>query len=95
MKVHGVKPEWSNPFFCLKTHNCPKCNNQLEKTKLKTIVTSKSKEAKDYDFSSGGDGFLCGNIKFIKTAFYCNKCNHLYSIKELKEAKQPLKHKRK
>lgn len=88
MKVHGVKLELTSPLFCLKSHNCPNCNNKLEKNKQKAIVNSKSEEANDYDFSLGGDEFLCGNTKFVRTAFYCNKCNRLYSIKELKEAEK-------
>jgi hypothetical protein len=39
---------------------------------------------KNYDFSNG-DGFLVGNIKFIRTVFRCNKCDKTYTIKEVKE----------
>ena len=60
------------------------CNERLEKTKTETIVNSKSEEAKNYDFSNG-DGFLVGNIKFIRTVFRCNKCDKTYTIKEVKE----------
>ncbi len=93
MKVQGVKREWSNPIFCLKKHYCPHCNELLNKIKIETIVNSNSKEAKNFDFSSAdGDGFLIGNIKFIRTAFRCNKCNKTYSIKEVK-ATEPSKKK--
>lgn len=86
MKIHGVKREWSNPIFCLKKHYCLYCNERLEKIRIETIVNSNSEEEKNYDFSSaGGDGFLIGNIKFIRTAFRCNKCNKTYTIKETKE----------
>ena len=84
MKIHGVKREWSHPIFCIKKHYCPYCNEKLEKTKTETIVNSKSEEAKKYDFSNG-DGFLVGNIKFIRTVFRCNKCDKTYTIKEVKE----------
>ena len=84
MKIHGVKREWSYPIFCMKKHYCPYCNERLEKTKTETIVNSKSEEAKNYDFSNG-DGFLVGNIKFIRTVFRCNKCDKTYTIKEVKE----------
>ena len=84
MKIHGVKREWSHPIFCMKKHYCPYCNEKLEKTKTETIVNSKSEEAKNYDFSNG-DGFLVGNIKFIRTVFRCNKCDKTYTIKEVKE----------
>ena len=86
MKIHGVKREWSHPIFCMKKHYCPYCNEKLEKTKTETIVNSKSEEAKNYDFSqAGGDGYMMGNIKFIRTAFRCNKCDKTYTIKEVKE----------
>ena len=83
MKTHGVKREWSHPIFCLKKHYCPCCNVRLEKTKTKTVVNSESEEAKNYDFSNG-DGFLVGNIKFIRTVFRCNKFDKTFTIKEFK-----------
>ncbi len=92
MKVHGVKREWDSPIFCLKKHYCPLCNQRLEKIKLETIVNSASPEAKNYDFSNaGGDTYLIGNIKFIKTAFRCNQCGKTYSIYELKKAEKASK----
>ena len=87
MKVHGIKREWSSPLFCLKMHDCPCCNERLEKTKTETIVNSASEEAEKYDFSSG-DTFMVGNIKFIRTAFRCNKCDKMYSIDALKKAEK-------
>ena len=65
MKIHGVKREWSHPIFCMKKHYCPYCNERLEKTKTETIVDSKSKEAKNSNFSNGGC-FMIRNIKFIR-----------------------------
>lgn len=89
MKVHGVKREWTHPIFCLRTHYCPCCSTRLEKTKTETIVNSASEEAKNYDFSNaGGDTYLMGNIKFIRTAFRCRRCDRTYSIKELIEAEK-------
>ena len=86
MKIQNVKREWSNPVFCLKKHYCPNCNEKLKKIKTETVVDSKSEEAKNYDFSqAGGDEFLVGNVKFIKTAFRCDKCNTTYTAKEVKE----------
>ena len=87
MKVHGVKREWSSPIFCLKTHYCPCCKERLEKTKTETIVNSASEEAKNYDFSNV-DTYLVGNIKFVRTAFRCNRCDKTYSIEGLKKAEQ-------
>ena len=86
MKIHGVKREWSHPIFCMKKHYCPYCNERLEKTKTETIVNSKSEVAKNCDFSQpGSDGCMIGNVKFIRTAFRCNKCDKTYSIQKLLE----------
>ena len=62
-------------FFCLLNLN---------------TITLKSKSTgytiRHYDFSqAGGDGYMMGNIKFIRTAFRCNKCDKTYSIEELLE----------
>lgn len=84
MKIHGVKREWSHPIFCLKKHFCPLCNERLEKTKTETVVNSNVEEAKNYDFSCG-DTYLAGNIRFVRTAFCCHRCEKTYTIKELKE----------
>ena len=84
MKIHGVKREWPYPIFCMKKHYCPYCDERLEKTRTEKIVNSESEEAKSYDFSSD-NGFLVGNIKFIRTVFCCNKCDKIYTIKEVKE----------
>lgn len=86
MKIHGIKREWTHPIFCMKKHNCPHCRELLEKVKTETVVNSRSEEAKNYDFSQpGGDGFMIGNIKFVRTAFRCSKCDKIYSITELME----------
>ena len=66
MKIHGVKREYSHLIFCIKKHYCPFCNELLEKTKTETVVNSNSPEAKNFDFSNV-DGYMSGNIKFIKT----------------------------
>ena len=86
MKIHGVKREWSHPIFCMKKHYCPYCNERLEKTKTETIVNTESEEAKNYDFSqAGGAGYMMGNVKRIRTTFWCNKCDKTYSIRKLLE----------
>ena len=84
MKLHGVKREFANPFFVLKKHKCLYCGERLRKIKIEIIVNSESLEAIHYDFSTS-DGFLKGNIKFIRTGFQCLNCNKLYTVKELKE----------
>ena len=84
MKIDGVKREWSNPFFVYRKHFCPKCGEKLRVTKNVRIVDSASDEAKNYDLSSG-DGFMVGNIKFIRTEFRCRACEKTYSIDEVRQ----------
>ena len=84
MKIHGVKREWSCPFFCIKKHYCPCCHERLEKTKTETIVNSKSEEAKNYDFEVA-DITVKGNMKFTHIEFFCSVCQKQYSVKETKE----------
>ena len=71
-------------FF--KKYKCADCKVKLNRKKVSKIINTKSEEAKNYDFSQpGGDGYMIGNIKFVKTAFRCNKCDKTYSIEELLE----------
>ncbi len=85
MKIHGVKREWSRPFWVkFKKHFCPNCKGLLTTTKVSKIVNSKSDEAKNYDFSSpGGDTYMIGNVKFIRSEFFCPECAKNYSIDEI------------
>ncbi len=84
MKAHPVKRCWTRPFFVyLKKHNCPVCSRELQKVKVSRIVNSQSEEAKDYDFSSAGNGYMIGNVKFIWTEFACAHCNRNYSVNEI------------
>ena len=85
LRIHGVKREWSRPFWVrFKKHYCPTCMNLLTTTKVSKIVNSNSEEAKDYDFSSG-DTYMIGNIKFIWTEFLCAACGKTYSLQEIRE----------
>ena len=91
LKIHGVKREWSRPFWVrFKKHYCPTCMNLLTTTKVSKIVNSNSEEAKDYDFSSG-DTYMIGNIKFIWTAFLCAACDKTYSLQEIRENEKKAK----
>ena len=85
MKVHHVKHIWSRPFLMnWRKPFCPLCGEKLQKIKISKIVHSQSEEAKDYDFSSpGGDGYMIGNVKFIWTEFYCDKCDKNFSINSI------------
>ena len=91
LKIHGVKREWSRPFWVrFKKHYCPTCMNLLTTTKVSKIVNSNSEEAKDYDFSSG-DTYMIGNIKFIWTEFLCDACGKTYSLQEIRENEKKTK----
>ena len=91
LKIHGVKREWSRPFWVrFKKHYCPSCMNLLTTTKVSKIVNSNSKEAKDYDFSSG-DTYMIGNIKYIWTEFLCTACGKTYSLQEIRENEKKAK----
>jgi uncharacterized protein YbaR (Trm112 family) len=88
MLINGVIREWSNPLFIyFRTHLCPFCNKSLIPVKTSIVIHSHSDEAKDYDFSSG-DGYLQGNVKFIRTALFCKDCNKTYTINEIKESER-------
>ena len=66
-----------------KKHDCPNCGAQLGLIKVSKVVNSKSPEAKDFDFSNG-EGFMCGDVKFIWKEFECPDCKSHYSVEELK-----------
>ena len=85
MRVHHVKRIWSRPLFMKwGKRSCPVCGEKLQKIKIAKIVNSQAEEAKDYDFSSsGGDGYMIGNVKFIRTEFYCSKCDKNISINSI------------
>ena len=91
LKIHGVKREWSRPFWVrCKKHYCPTCKSLLTAAKRSKIVNSKSEEAKNYDFSFG-DTFLAGNIKFIWTEFLCATCDTIYSLREISDYEKTVK----
>jgi predicted RNA-binding Zn-ribbon protein involved in translation (DUF1610 family) len=85
MKHKNIKRTWSRPFYVnVFRHYCPNCNTLLSKTKVSKIINSQSLEAKDYDFaSSGGEGYMYGDVKFIWTEFLCHNCGKQVSINEM------------
>ncbi len=91
LKIHGVKREFSRPFWVrFKKHYCPACMNLLTANKVSKIVNSNSEEAKDYDFSSC-DTYMTGNIKFIWTEFLCTACGKTYSLQEIRKNEKKFK----
>lgn len=84
MKIHGVKRDCSNPLFVhFRKHFCPTCNELLVPVKVAKVVNSEAEEAKHLDFSSS-DGYMQGNIQFVRIELACKTCNKSYSIKEIK-----------
>ncbi|MBQ2770607.1 MAG: hypothetical protein IJF41_05170 [Clostridia bacterium] len=84
MKASHVKRTCTRPFFVnFKKHYCPVCNEKLKKVKISRIVNSRSEEAKDFDFSSSGDGYMTGNVKFVWTEFACSDCTRNFSVNEI------------
>ena len=84
MKAQHVKRSWTRPFFVnFKKHYCPVCSGELTKVKVSRVVNSDSEEAKDFDFSSSGEGYMIGNVKFIWIEFTCAKCSRNYSIDDI------------
>jgi hypothetical protein len=70
LKIHGVKREWSRPFWVrFKKHYCPNCKGLLTTTKVSKIVNSKSDEAKNYDFSAGDFFSAVGNTNLFGQNF--------------------------
>lgn len=56
-------------------HVCYRCGTELSIIKHYKIVSSKSAEAKYYDFSIGMDGgYMIGSCEFIHNVFYCPNC---------------------
>lgn len=73
----------SHPIFShIKSHYCPKCNNELFLIDVSKVVNSKSEEAKDYDFSFV-DNYLHGDVEFIWEEFKCDNCDFQMSINDL------------
>ena len=84
--ISGVKHINSHPFFFLKKHYCPKCNEKLKVVKEFKIINSNSAEAKNYDFSMV-DTYLSGDVKFIFKKLECTKCKVRFSAEEIINAK--------
>ena len=88
LKIHGVKREWSRPFWVrFKKHYCPVCKGLLTTINVSKVGNSKSEEAKNFDFSSV-DTYMVGNIKFIWTEFLCSACEKTYSLHEIRESEK-------
>lgn len=75
----------ASPFYVhWKKHFCPKCGRKLELRYISRVVNSKSKEARNYDFSLG-DTFLTGDVEFRTRFFHCSNCSFDISFEEMKK----------
>ena len=82
--VFGYKWIFDDYFYLhKKKHYCKYCNGELIAKRIKKTVNSNSPEAKDFDFSASGDGFLFGDVVFSFNVFYCQACDIELSIKEV------------
>ena len=70
-------------YVYLKKHFCPECGEKLKTDHISKIVSSKSPEAKNYDFSNG-DTFFAGDVEFRKICFCCKSCQRKYTEGEIK-----------
>ena len=92
--VQGQKKMWSI-YIRRKNHYCPCCYGLLEVKEKSKIVNSESEEAKNFDFSSGGEGgSMIGNVKFTWDILYCGKCNLEISELEIRNHERRLKGKK-
>lgn len=83
--MKNKKWQLNSPIFVhAKKHNCPNCGQQLTVKRVSRVINSESEEAKEFDFSFAGDGFLGGDVEFSFEVFQCDACGKEYSIKELK-----------
>ena len=82
---HGYKREYNDVLYFKKDHFCPDCKTKLEKVPVSKVVNSRSPEAKDFDFSMGGDTYAVGNIQFTWDEFECPNCKKHLTVNEMKE----------
>jgi len=101
--VSGVKKDTGSfVYMRLMKHDCPECGNRMKVVKLKKTVRSKTKDAKNFDFTAC-DLSLGDKVKFIWYEFKCRECDKTYTEDSLraiekqkkKEQKAALKAERK
>ena len=81
----NIKREFNSPFYTyMKKHFCPKCSTQLKTTTQSKIVSSKSPDAKEYDFHFV-DNYFIGDVKFIWTEFECPNCSFREKVGDMKK----------
>ena len=80
-----VEYTYNDVLYFKKDHFCPDCKTRLEKVPVSKVVNSRSPEAKDFDFSIGGDTYAVGDIQFIWDEFECPNCKKHLTVNEMKE----------
>lgn len=82
--IKAVKKDTGNVVYMrFKTHECPTCKNQLKVVKMTKVVKSKTKEAKNFNFSAC-DAPLGEKVKFIWYVFKCKECDKTYTEADMK-----------
>ena len=89
--VSGVKKDTGNFIYMrVKKHNCPTCGAQMKVVKKTKVVKSKTKEAKNFNFSAC-DISLGEKVKFIWYEFKCRECDKTYTESAMKEIERQQK----
>ena len=82
--IKAVKKDTGSVVYMrFKTHECPTCKNQLKVVKMTKVVKSKTKEAKNFNFSAC-DAPLGEKVKFIWYVFKCKECDKTYTEAQMK-----------
>jgi predicted RNA-binding Zn-ribbon protein involved in translation (DUF1610 family) len=76
---------YSLPGYKNKPHYCPECGALMYLQVIERVVSSKSPEARNFDFSFGESGNMTGTYKFIWDEFYCPQCGNQLTISEMQE----------
>ena len=89
--IKAVKKDTGNVLYMrFLKHTCPVCGAQLKVTKMTKVVRSKSKEAKDFDFTAC-DASLGDKVKFIWYEFKCRECDLRFSEDEMRSIEKQAK----
>ena len=78
--VTGMKICVRKPF---RRPICPDCNVRMDVRYQNRAVHSSSPEAKNYDFSTGGDTFYVGTIDFVTNYYMCPQCDRKFTVDDV------------
>ncbi len=85
MGTKGYSFKCEKPFFVyFKKHYCPCCGQKLVRKKVTQVVSSRSDEAKNFNFNVS-DISVKGDVSFTHIEFFCPSCEKQYTVKEIKD----------